>query len=155
MIDAGFNDGIEAAKIAGQIETLAARATKGDLATSGDVETDGVYQCPLCDGMGDVDGETFTNFDAAAVGVQFFGVGDEFKAHEELWSLMVGNLPLIVAGLRALKRPEPSEADIRKIGMAMREAVWNVCKVPTLPDELTDEQYAALFRAALKAMEGE
>lgn len=46
-------------------------------------------------------------------------------------------------------------ADTQKIGEAMREAVRNVCKGPTLSDELTDEQYAALFRAALKAMEGE
>ena len=56
--------------------------------------------------------------------------------------------------VESLKRPEPSEGDARKIGMAMREAVRNVCKGPTLSDELTDEQYAALFRAALKAMEG-
>lgn len=70
--------------IAGLCERLRAAlegVTPGDLDTSDHIGS-GNYNCPCCEGEGAVEGKTFTNFDGFAVGVQFFGVGDEFAKYE-------------------------------------------------------------------------
>jgi len=70
--------------IAGLCERLRAAlegVTPGDLDTSDHIGR-GNYNCPCCEGEGAVEGKTFTNFDGFAVGVQFFGVGDEFAKYE-------------------------------------------------------------------------
>jgi hypothetical protein len=70
--------------IAGLCERLRAAlegVTPGDLDTSDHIGS-GNYNCPCCEGEGAVEGKTFTNFDGFAIGVQFFGVGDEFAKYE-------------------------------------------------------------------------
>lgn len=63
-------------------------ATAGDLDSApksgeyGYQETDKWYECPTCDGQGEVHGATYCNFDGVAQGVQFFGIGNEFKNYE-------------------------------------------------------------------------
>lgn len=68
---------------------LAEAATPGDLDTTGNEgdeygysETGKWYECPCCDGAGEVHGSTYCNFDDFAMGVQFFGIGNEFKNYE-------------------------------------------------------------------------
>lgn len=56
---------------------LAEKLTPGDLSTAATHDAVEEVDCPFCDGQGSVDGETYTNFDDVAMGVQFFGVGDE------------------------------------------------------------------------------
>ncbi len=45
-----------------------------DTAQSKDSE---VYGCPLCDGEGEVEADTYTNYDGVPIGVRFFGIGQE------------------------------------------------------------------------------
>lgn len=71
-----------------ELERLAKAATPGDLDTVpnppseyGGHSTDS-YECPACAGQGEVEGETYCNFDGFALGVQFFGIGNEHKNYE-------------------------------------------------------------------------
>ena len=64
-----------------ELRALAEKATPGDL-DSADHTGSGSYECPCCGGDGQAEGKTFTNFDGYAIGVQFFGVGNEFANYE-------------------------------------------------------------------------
>lgn len=87
--------------LADELETLAAKATKGDLTTAErHVECETV-ECPFCNGDGEVEATDYCNFDDKALGVQFYGIGTEFGAHEKLWRKLVENLPIIITALRA------------------------------------------------------
>jgi hypothetical protein len=70
------------------LKRVAEAATAGDLETVpnppneyGGREQD-CYECPMCQGEGWLDGVTYCNFDRVTIGVQFFGIGDEFKRYE-------------------------------------------------------------------------
>lgn len=84
-----------------ELEALVAKATPQLLDTAEVHRADEWLECPFCAGEGSVDGETFTNYDGAAIGVQFFGVGDQFvhneKAHRAVWAA----LPSLLALARA------------------------------------------------------
>lgn len=67
-----------------RLREIAEKATPGNLDTSDHIGG-GYYQCPACNGDGEIDGEQFTNFDGFALGVQFFGVGNEFAAYESFF----------------------------------------------------------------------
>ena len=64
-----------------ELEQLAKAATPGDF-DSADHTSSGSYECPCCSGDGQVEGKTLTNFDGYAMGVQFFGIGNEFANYE-------------------------------------------------------------------------
>ena len=80
-----------------------ARATKGDLATAEKVTADYAMECPVCCGEGEVDVKDYCNIDDKALGVQFYGVGHEFGAHEHLWTLVMRHLPGLLDEIDALK----------------------------------------------------
>lgn len=63
------------------LKKLAEAATAQNFDTAQHIES-GEYECPLCGGEGEVDGTTYTNYDNVAVGVQFFGIGKEYKTTE-------------------------------------------------------------------------
>lgn len=82
------------------LERLGKEATPGDLATAESVRTDTGVECPMCGGDGDLDAKAYTNFDNVAVGVQFFGVGNEHVVQEALWHAYRNNHAQILAALR-------------------------------------------------------
>ena len=62
-----------------------------------DTVTDGEYvDCPCCDGDGSVDAATYTNYDDMAIGVQFFGVGDQFVHNEAAYRALWAATPALV-----------------------------------------------------------
>lgn len=94
-----------------EIEAAARAATEGNLDTVpnpsneyGGKEDDGYYECPFCHGEGSVDGITYTNFDRVAIGVQFFGIGDEPKQYENYFRAIPPAVAAAMAGeIRALR----------------------------------------------------
>lgn len=78
-----------------ELTELLAKATPGNLLTAESV-TDEVIECPVCQGEGEVDARDYCNFDHKALGVQFYGIGDEFLAHERLWSAVMNVLPTLL-----------------------------------------------------------
>lgn len=93
------------AEMIAELRALRVDATAGDLNTAEIAKTDEWLDCPFCAGEGSVDGVTYINYDAAAVGVQFFGVGAQFVANEALYRALLPALPRLLAlaeaGLRA------------------------------------------------------
>lgn len=83
-----------------KLEALAAAATVGDLTTAERYRPEEWFECPFCED-GEIKAADYCNFDHKALGVQFYGIGPEFGAHEKLWSELVNNLPTILAALRA------------------------------------------------------
>ena len=97
------------------LRELAGKATKGDLTTAMRHTHEEWVECPLC-GDGEVSATDYCNFDRKALGVQFYGIGSEFGAHENLWSALMSNLPTILAALELQERvnaPETVEAAAR------------------------------------------
>ncbi len=70
-----------------EIVALAEKATPMDLA-SAERRDEGFYDCPLCGGEGEVEGEVYVNVDSVAQSVGFFGIGDEFGNAEKLWKAL-------------------------------------------------------------------
>ena len=95
-------------EMAKEVVARAEKATPQNLGTAELHVADGWYECPACGGEGSVDGETYTNYDGVANGVQFFGIGDEFGLAEKLFRTGVHAAPAIAA---ALLRAEELLAD--------------------------------------------
>jgi hypothetical protein len=108
--------------IAGLCERLRAAlegVTPGDLDTSDHIGN-GNYNCPCCEGEGAVEGKTFTNFDGFAVGVQFFGVGDEFAKYEAFFR--AANPQTVTVLLDTLER---QAGEIERLREALRQLKEN------------------------------
>jgi len=89
--------------MAEEIERLCEAATPGDLATAeGGARDQEDVECPACGGEGSISATDYCNFDGAATGVQFFGIGKEFGAHEALWRFFMANRKDICAALRSV-----------------------------------------------------
>ena len=76
------------------------KATSGRIDTSQYIEKNGCYECPLCDSSGVVDADTFTNFDDAALGVQFFGIGPQHEQWQKAWKVAANNTAAIAEILK-------------------------------------------------------
>lgn len=87
-------------RLSDQLETAMKAGTQGDLSTAERHIECEVVECPFCRGDGEVEASDYCNFDGVALGVQFYGIGHEFGAHEKLWTLLVGNLSTIISALR-------------------------------------------------------
>lgn len=87
-------------KLSDRLEALAEKATKGDLLTAEEHIQHEWQECPFCDGSGEVEASVYVNFDSKALGVQFYGIGQEFGAHEALWRELVNALPTILQALK-------------------------------------------------------
>ena len=78
------------------LEALEAKATPGDLSTAERHISSEWVECPACQGEGEVEASDYCNFDGVALGVQFYGIGKEFGAHEDLWKFYRNHaLPLL------------------------------------------------------------
>jgi len=66
------------------LETLARAATPQDFdSAKEEIRIGGFFECPLCGGEGEVElSVDYCNYDNAAMGVQFYGIGKEFGTAE-------------------------------------------------------------------------
>jgi hypothetical protein len=145
--------------IAGLCERLRAAlegVTPGDLDTADHTES-GSYDCPCCEGEGTVDGKTFTNFDGFAVGVQFFGVGDEFAKYEAFFR--AANPENITALLDTIER---QAAEIERLwGALVAKADEGMLVLETLAKMTPDRAHRhvreglSIAREARAALTGE
>ncbi len=66
-----------------KLEMLAKAATPQDFDSAEEKIENGYIECPHCGGQGEVEMEAdYCNYDNAAIGVQFYGIGNEFGAAE-------------------------------------------------------------------------
>lgn len=80
-----------------KLRALYEAATKGDLSTAERHIEHEHIECPVCQGDGEVLATDYCNIDGKALGVQFYGIGNEFGAHEALWAYLVSTVPSILA----------------------------------------------------------
>lgn len=74
----------------------------------------GEYECPLCGGEGSVEAEIYNNYDQVAIGVQFFGVGEDHVRAEELYEALIEEVPKLIAHLRSGFSPESAKKRARR-----------------------------------------
>jgi hypothetical protein len=66
-----------------ELKRLAEAATPQEFDTAEEKSGNGYIECPHCGGSGEVELEAdYCNYDGAAIGVQFYGIGHEFGAAE-------------------------------------------------------------------------
>lgn len=80
-----------------KLRALVQAATPGDLSTATRHTECETVECPACQGDGELDAADYCNFDSVALGVQFYGIGGQFGAHEALWRYLVQSIPAILA----------------------------------------------------------
>ncbi|MFC0684912.1 hypothetical protein [Novosphingobium clariflavum] len=80
-----------------KLRALVQAATPGDLSTATRHTECETVECPACQGDGELDAADYCNFDGVALGVQFYGIGGHFGAHEALWRYFVQSIPAILA----------------------------------------------------------
>jgi hypothetical protein len=80
-----------------RLRALDEAATVGDLSTAERQAAEEIIECPICQGHGEVLAADYCNIDGKALGVQFYGIGSEFGAHEALWSYLRNAVPAILA----------------------------------------------------------
>ena len=98
-----------------ELRDALALATANDLSTAEVHKDDEWLECPFCAGEGSVDGATFTNLNDKAVGVQFFGVGDQFIHNEAAFRALWKCAPRLLSHIAALEA-ENAEAEKRADG---------------------------------------
>lgn len=66
-----------------ELRRLAEAATPQNFDSAEEKSGNGHIECPHCNGQGEVELEAdYLNYDSAAIGVQFYGIGSEFGAAE-------------------------------------------------------------------------
>ncbi|WP_103727618.1 hypothetical protein [Novosphingobium sp. HII-3] len=78
------------------LKALHEAATPGDLSAAEEYTASETVECPCCQGDGEVEAADYCNFDGVALGVQFYGIGQEFGAHEALWTYLRNAVPEIL-----------------------------------------------------------
>ena len=78
------------------LKALHEAATPGDLSAAEEHTASETVECPCCQGDGEVEAADYCNFDGVALGVQFYGIGQEFGAHEALWTYLIKHIPEIL-----------------------------------------------------------
>lgn len=95
-----------------ELERLLVKATPQKIETAEQTE-DGDYECPLCQTQGYVEGHTYCNYDGVAIGVQFFGIGDEHVDAEALFRKTIAALPSLLATGRQMPALEAEVERLR------------------------------------------
>lgn len=112
-----------------ELERLAKAATPGDLDTVNDPADEyggksvsDYYDCPCCQGTSTVDGVTYANFDGVAMGVQFFGIGNEHKNYEAFFR--AANPATILRLITAARAGLAGAGEWQPIETAPRDGTW-------------------------------
>lgn len=105
-----------------ELERLLAAATSGDLSTAERHVLSEYVECPMCGGDGEVGATDYCNFDGVALGVQFYGIGHEFGAHEKLWVAARNSLPAILTEIRELRATVATLGDSARAGANVLDA---------------------------------
>ncbi|MEQ9887628.1 hypothetical protein ABRP55_13870 [Pectobacterium zantedeschiae] len=74
-------------------------------------DEDGCFECPVCCGEGSVDAENdYCNIDGAALGVQFYGIGEEHVLAEKYFrSVSPSNITRLIDHIAALEQQLAAE----------------------------------------------
>lgn len=137
--------------LAGELIELLAKATPGDLNTCKTETHGGIVECPACDGEGVVPQDShYSNFDGVALGVQFYGVGPHFGAHQKLWQWFIDHKETILTALSktrvdALASDTQGERD-KALEDAFADGAWEILK-GDYNDLRKQQRLLALFRA--------
>lgn len=107
-----------------RLRELDACATPGDLSTAEYHDAEEIIECPICQGDGEVLAADYCNIDGKALGVQFYGIGSEFGAHEALWRYLRNAVPEILALLEADK--DERVAALEAENARLREALERI-----------------------------
>lgn len=69
-----------------ELKRKAEAVTPQNFDSAEEMAENGYIECPHCGGQGEVELEAdYCNYDGAAIGVQFYGIGHEFGAAEEYY----------------------------------------------------------------------
>lgn len=102
-----------------KLRELHEAATRGDLTTAERHIKCETVECPACQGDGELDAADYCNFDGVALGVQFYGIGGHFGAHEALWRYFVQSLPAILAMAEERRLTKAALADPNSVHVNM------------------------------------
>lgn len=109
-----------------KLKALDSAATAGDLSTAERHIAEEHIECPVCQGEGEVLAADYCNIDGKALGVQFYGIGGEFGAHEALWTFLRNSVPEIIAmaedAARLRARCEARQETIRRAEIGVTTA---------------------------------
>ncbi|PWD66541.1 hypothetical protein [Pectobacterium parmentieri] len=79
-----------------------------DTAESVDIDDDGYIVCPVCEGDGGVHHTDYCNIDHVALGVSFYGIGDEFGLAEKYFrAVSPANVKRLIDHIAALEQQLP------------------------------------------------
>lgn len=129
-----------------RLRELLANATPGDLSTAERHTENETVECPLCH-EGEIEASDYCNIDGKALGVQFYGIGKEFGAHERLWSETLAALPDLLITLETLTQENAR----------LREAGWR--DIESAPKDgtqflaLVSNGWYAIARAPAEALQ--
>lgn len=69
-----------------ELKRLAEAATPQNFDSAEEKSENGYIECPHCGGQGEVERQVdYCNYDNVAIGVQFYGIGNEFGAAEDYY----------------------------------------------------------------------
>jgi hypothetical protein len=123
-----------------RLRRLLADATPGDLSSAERHTVNETVECPLCH-EGEVEASDYCNIDGKALGVQFYGIGKEFGAHERLWTETLAALPDLLttlenltqenARLREVLEGETPTLDLEAIAVEARAYLADAMREPS------------------------
>lgn len=113
-----------------ELRELLAAATPGNLSTAERHTPSECVECPMCQGDGEIEAADYCNFDGKALGVQFYGIGNEFGAHERLWSATIKALPMLLD--LAERATSAREEALREAADAIARICPNIANLPDL-----------------------
>ena len=104
---------------------------------------DGFIECPHCCGSGEVElAADYCNFDGAAIGVQFYGVGTEHVSAEQFYRAV--NPSAVIELIECLRQAEKDAARYRwlmenaKLGIGRNGKDWDLQVDGPAPDAISE-----------------
>jgi len=130
-----------------EMRALMEACTKGDLSTAERHIESEYVECPACSGDGEIEASDYCNFDGKALGVQFYGIGPEFGAHEKLWCAVTAALPALLTELEATRAAAERIAELEGaleniLGNGDSEK-WMTCVEPLIARFKTSAKFGA------------
>ena len=90
------------------IRKRAEAATPGDIYTA-EITLRETYECPMCEGDGEVTGRQYINYGGAPLNVLFCGIGDQIDKNEDLYTHARADILALLDELERTKRLEEVE----------------------------------------------